>query len=342
MDSQHSSSKLPVIRAIPALPAGKGISRIAIGSSAFCFVTLKNQAAPKCSPRARPNAQQFAGVAHSTKSLRRKGHLPSGCRRRTSSNWLAPRGAQTEKTRIVDRRQRTPCRACKKYARAAKAAEIRIVRQPRRSWEHDMASTTFNSLWRRLQSGGRDLVQNWWLFTLRGVLGIIFGILALIFPGPTILSLVLLFSAYMLVDGIFGIISAVRAIRRREDRWGLLIFQGLLDIATGVVAFLWPGLTVVAFVWLIAAWAIVSGGLMTAAGFRLNMDHGRWWLVLGGLLSLAYGVLLIITPLIGAVVFTWWLGAYALVFGVALVIFSLKLRSRQHERVSPTAVGTAA
>ena len=206
-----------------------------------------------------------------------------------------------------------------------------------------MASTTFNST-SGVGSGpaAETLVQNWWLFTLRGVLGIIFGILALIFPGPTILSLVLLFSAYMLVDGIFGIISAVRAIRRKEDRWGLLIFEGLLDIATGVVAFLWPGLTVVAFVWLIAAWAIVSGGLMTAAGFRLNIEHGQWWLVLGGLLSLAYGVLLIITPLIGAVVLTWWLGAYALVFGVALVIFSLKLRSRQHERVSPTAVGTAA
>ena len=206
-----------------------------------------------------------------------------------------------------------------------------------------MASTTFNST-SGVGSGpaAETLVQNWWLFTLRGVLGIIFGILALIFPGPTILSLVLLFSAYMLADGIFGIISAVRAIRRKEDRWGLLIFEGLLDIATGVVAFLWPGLTVVAFVWLIAAWAIVSGGLMTAAGFRLNIEHGRWWLVLGGLLSLAYGVLLIIAPLIGAVVLTWWLGAYALVFGVALVIFSLKLRSRQHERVSPTAVGTAA
>ena len=206
-----------------------------------------------------------------------------------------------------------------------------------------MASTTFNST-SGVGSGpaAEALVQNWWLFTLRGVLGIIFGILALIFPGPTILSLVLLFSAYMLVDGIFGIISAVRAIRRKEDRWGLLIFEGLLSVATGILAFLWPGLTVVAFVWLIAAWAIVSGGLMTAAGFRLNIEHGRWWLVLGGLLSLAYGVLLIITPLIGAVVFTWWLGAYALVFGVALVIFSLKLRSRQHERVSPTAVGTAA
>jgi uncharacterized membrane protein HdeD (DUF308 family) len=188
----------------------------------------------------------------------------------------------------------------------------------------------------------QTLVQNWWLFLSRGILGIVFGCLALIFPGPTMLSLVLLFSAYMLVDGVFAIISAVRAIRRKEDRWGLLIFGGLLNIAVGIMAFLWPGLTVVAFVWLIAAWAIVSGGLMTAAGFRLNIDHGRWWLVLGGLLSVAYGALLIIAPLIGAIVLTWWLGAYAIAFGVALVIFSFKLRSRQHELASPTAVGTAA
>jgi len=206
-----------------------------------------------------------------------------------------------------------------------------------------MASTTFNSTSGVGSSPAAEtLVQNWWLFTLRGVLGIIFGILALIFPGPTILSLVLLFSAYMLVDGIFGIISAVRAIRRKEDRWGLLIFEGLIDIAVGILAFLWPGITVVAFVLLVGAWAIVTGAVMTAAGFRLNVSHGRWWLVLSGVLSLAFGTLLVIIPLIGAIVLTWWIGAYALAFGVALVIFSFKLRSRQHEGVSPTAVGTAA
>jgi uncharacterized membrane protein HdeD (DUF308 family) len=204
-----------------------------------------------------------------------------------------------------------------------------------------MADATINSTSDR-RSAVQTLVQNWWLFTLRGIIGIIFGCIAVIFPGPTMLSLVIFFSAYMLVDGIAGIISAVRAIRRKEDSWGLLIFEGLLDIAVGVLAFLWPGITVVAFVWLIAAWAIVTGGLMTAAGLRLNIDHGRWWLVLGGLLSLAYGVLLIITPLIGAIVLTWWIGAYALAFGIALVIFSFKLRSRQHERVGHTAVGTTA
>jgi uncharacterized membrane protein HdeD (DUF308 family) len=205
-----------------------------------------------------------------------------------------------------------------------------------------MSSTTINSASEvRSGSAGETLVQNWWLFTLRGVLGIVFGCIALIFPGPTMLSLVIVFSAYMLVDGVAGIISAVRAMRRR-DRWGLLVFEGLLNIAVGIIAFLWPGITVLAFVLLVAAWAIVSGALMTAAGFRLNIDHGRWWLVLGGLLSLVYGALLIATPLIGAIVLTWWLGAYALAFGIALVIFSLKLRSRQHEPVSPTAVGTAA
>jgi len=190
----------------------------------------------------------------------------------------------------------------------------------------------------RTSPPAQTLVQNWWLFLLRGILGIIFGLIALIFPGPTMLSLVLLFSAYMLVDGIFAIVSAVRAIRRKEDRWGLLIFEGLLNIAAGILAFLWPGITVIAFVILVAAWAIVSGGLMTAAGFRLNVDHGRWWLILGGLLSIAFGVLLIIAPLIGAVVLTWWIGAYAIAFGVALIIFSFKLRSRQHELTNPNAV----
>ena len=206
-----------------------------------------------------------------------------------------------------------------------------------------MVSTTFNpASGLRSNPATQTLAQNWWLFTLRGVLGIIFGCVALIIPGPTMLSLVIFFSAYMLVDGIFGIISAVRAIRRKQDRWGLLIFEGLLNIVVGIAAFLWPGITVVVFVWMIAAWAIVSGGLMTAAGFRLKIEQGRWWLVLGGLLSIAYGMLLIVMPLIGAIVLTWWLGAYALAFGVALVIFSFKLRSRQHERVNPTAVGTAA
>jgi uncharacterized membrane protein HdeD (DUF308 family) len=205
-----------------------------------------------------------------------------------------------------------------------------------------MASTTYgNASEVDSDSASRTLVRNWWLFTLRGVLGIIFGLIALIFPGATMLSLVIVFSAYMLVDGVVGIISAVRAARQR-DRWGLLAFEGLLDIAVGIAAFLWPGLTVLAFVLLVAAWAIVTGGLMAAAGFRLNIDHGRWWLVLGGLISLAYGALLIATPIIGAVVLTWWIGAYAIAFGISLIIFSFRLRSRQQQPLNSSTARSAA
>src|SRR3954464_10055607 len=100
-----------------------------------------------------------------------------------------------------------------------------------------MTSTTFNSPSdARTDAATANLAPNWWLFTLRGIFGIIFGCLALIFPGPTMLSLVLLFSAYMLVDGIAGIVSAARAIRQKQDRWGLLIFEGLLNIVVGVLA----------------------------------------------------------------------------------------------------------
>ena len=206
-----------------------------------------------------------------------------------------------------------------------------------------MASSTVSSAFDAgSTSASESLAQNWWLFLLRGILGILFGVVALIFPGPTMLSLVLLFSAYTLVDGVAGIISAVRAIRRKEERWGWLIFEGLLNIAVAILAFLWPGMTVLAFVLLVAAWAIVSGALMTAAAFRLNVSHGRWWLVLGGLLSLAYGALLVATPLSGAIVLTWWMGAYAIAFGVALVILSFKLRSRRHQQINRTVAGTAA
>lgn len=205
-----------------------------------------------------------------------------------------------------------------------------------------MASTTMNSPFDTSSVAASDgLARNWWLFTLRGIFGVVFGLTALLFPGPTMLSLVILFSAYMLLDGTAGIISAVRAMRRR-DQWGFLIFEGLLNIAVGMVAFLWPGVTVVAFVLLVAAWAIISGGLMMAAAFRLNISHGRWWLVLGGLCSLIYGALLIAMPLIGAVVLTWWMGAYALVFGISLIILSFQLRSRHRHAATPSTAGTQA
>ena len=185
------------------------------------------------------------------------------------------------------------------------------------------------------------LARNWWAIAIRGVLGIVFGVIAFAWPGATLLSLVLLFSAYMLVDGVIGIVSAIGAARRGQ-RWGLLTFEGIVNILTGVAAFLWPGLTVLVFVTLIAAWAIISGALMLAAAFRLGADHGRWWLALGGIASIIFGALLIIAPLLGAVVLTWWIGAYAIVFGVMLLAAAFKLRQRVGERRAEPSTPTRA
>jgi uncharacterized membrane protein HdeD (DUF308 family) len=170
------------------------------------------------------------------------------------------------------------------------------------------------------------LAQNWWAVALRGVLGIVFGLIAFFFPGPTMLSFVLVFATYALVDGVFAIVAAIRAARRR-DRWGFLTFEGIVNVAAAILAVLWPGLTLLIFVMIVAAWAIVSGTLMFSASRNLDTEHGRWWLALGGLLSIAYGILLVAAPLIGAVVLTWWIGAYAFGFGIALLILAFRLRS---------------
>ncbi len=176
------------------------------------------------------------------------------------------------------------------------------------------------------------LAQNWWALALRGVAAMLFGVIALLLPAATILSLLLLFGVYMVVDGVFAVISAVRAARHGE-RWVLLVLEAIVNFAAAAVAFLWPGITVLAFVLLVAAWAVVSGALALGAAFRLNKDHGRIWLALGGIASIVLGVMLVIAPLIGAVVLTWWMGAYALVFGVSFLVLAYRLRAHKNDHV---------
>jgi uncharacterized membrane protein HdeD (DUF308 family) len=172
------------------------------------------------------------------------------------------------------------------------------------------------------------LANNWWAVALRGVVAILFGIAAFAMPFVTMLSLVVVFAAFSFVDGVFGIIMSVRGARKGE-RWIWLLLSGILGIVASAVAVLWPGITVLAFVILVAAWALVSGTFMLISAFRLKIDHGRVWLVIGGIASIVLGILLVISPFIGALVLTFWTGAHALVLGATLLVLAYKLRSQR-------------
>jgi uncharacterized membrane protein HdeD (DUF308 family) len=174
----------------------------------------------------------------------------------------------------------------------------------------------------------RTLGRNWWALALRGVAAILLGILAFAWPGITLFVLVLFFGAYMLVDGIFAIVAAVRA-AGEEDRWWLLLIEGILGVLAGLVAFFWPGLTALALLYFIAAWAIVTGIMEIVAAVRLRQEiEGEWALGLSGLLSVIFGVLLVVLPApAGLLSLVWVIGAYAVATGVLLLILAFRVRS---------------
>jgi uncharacterized membrane protein HdeD (DUF308 family) len=172
------------------------------------------------------------------------------------------------------------------------------------------------------------LARNWWVLALRGLAAILFGILAFAWPGITLFVLIIFFGAYMLVDGIFAIVAAVRA-AGEEARWGLMLLEGILGVVVGLVAFFWPGLTALALLYLIAAWAIVTGIMEIVEAIRLRQEIvGEWALILGGALSVLFGVLLVVIPArAGLLSLTWLIGVYAVAFGVLQVILAFRVRN---------------
>jgi len=178
--------------------------------------------------------------------------------------------------------------------------------------------------------------RHWWAFALRGVAAILFGVLAFVWPGMTLAVLVLLWGAYALVDGVLALISAFRT--NNDHRWGLLL-EGLVGIGAGLVTFVWPGLTALVLLYIIAAWALITGVLELIAAFRLRRAiRDEWWLVLGGVASLLFGVVLLAAPAAGALALVWLIAAYAIVFGVLMVALALRLHGMGQRR---QAVGVA-
>ncbi len=182
--------------------------------------------------------------------------------------------------------------------------------------------------------------DTWWAMVLRGIAAIAFGILAFIWPQITLTALIFLWGAYAFVDGAFAIAAGIR--RHGEyKRWWLLLVEGVLSIAAGVVAFVMPGITALVLLILIAAWAIVTGVFEIAAAIQLRREiQGEWLLALAGVASLLFGIAMFVNPAVGALAVVWLIGAYAIVFGVLLIALGLRLHNlvKSTDRMSPRAV----
>ncbi|HVX30316.1 MAG TPA: HdeD family acid-resistance protein [Nitrolancea sp.] len=170
--------------------------------------------------------------------------------------------------------------------------------------------------------------RNWWLIALRGVIAVIFGILALIWPGLTVLTLVIFFGAYAIVDGVFAIGTAIRHAERRMEWWPELV-EGIIGILFGLVAFIWPGLTALGLLYIIGAWAVITGIAEIAAAVRLRaVINNEWFLGISGALSVLWGVILFIFPGSGAIALAWVIGIFAIIYGASLFSFAWRVRNR--------------
>jgi uncharacterized membrane protein HdeD (DUF308 family) len=175
-------------------------------------------------------------------------------------------------------------------------------------------------------------VGDWRAVALRGVAALAFGILTLIWPDLTLWALVLLFGAFVLVDGVFMLAAAIRNEPGTGQRRGWLIFEGIVGVTIGVITFVWPDITALALLFVIAAWALILGALRLAGAIQMRREINDWWLpALSGVLSIAFAALIVITPGAGALVITWLIGWFAIVAGVVLLMLAFRVRRLQHE-----------
>src|SRR5215475_4498227 len=174
------------------------------------------------------------------------------------------------------------------------------------------------------------LAKAWWLVLLRGIAGIVFGVLAFMWPGLTLLTLVLLYGAYALVDGVIALVAAFTGAPKPVPTWWLVVV-GLLGVAAGVVTFMWPGITALVLIIFIGVWAIAHGIFEIIGAIRLRREiDNEWWLILAGALSVIFGVIVLVAPGAGALGLIWAIGAYSIAFGILLVGLSLRLRKHRH------------
>src|SRR5437762_5872735 len=171
------------------------------------------------------------------------------------------------------------------------------------------------------------LKRHWWVPVLRGIAAIVFGVIAFVYPGLTVAVLVLLFGAWVLVDGVFRIVGAIGR-RASDPDWGWQLVIGILGIIIGFLTFHAPAITALVLVIYIAAWALMIGATEIAVAFKLRREiKGEWFLILMGLLSIVFAIMLLWNPLPGALALVWLIASYAIVFGFLGIILGFRLRS---------------
>ena len=175
------------------------------------------------------------------------------------------------------------------------------------------------------------LAKGWWLLLLRGIAAIVFGVLAFAWPGMTLVTLVLFYGAFALVDGVIALVAAFRGGAKPVPTWWLVVV-GLLGIAAGIATFVMPGITAIVLVLFIGAWALVHGifEIIGAIQLRKEIDN-EWMLILSGVVSVLFGLLVLIAPGAGALGLVWAIAAYSIVFGISFVALAFRLRKHKHE-----------
>jgi uncharacterized membrane protein HdeD (DUF308 family) len=182
---------------------------------------------------------------------------------------------------------------------------------------------------------------NWWALALRALVAMLFGVVAFVMPGPTIAAIIIFFGVYAIVDGVLGVIAAIRGARRGE-RWGAVLASGILGIVAGVIAIALPAISALALAYLIAAWALLTGAFEISAAITLRKEiEGEWLLLLAGVLSVFLGVWTLLFPAAGIIAFVWYLGAYAIATGAVLLALAFKVRqwTKDHADVFAAAGG---
>jgi len=167
----------------------------------------------------------------------------------------------------------------------------------------------------------------WWLVLLRGVLAVLFGLFALFAPGTALLALVYVFGAYAILDGVAAVVAGVRH-RRQEAHWVWHIVEGAISIVAGIVAFAWPGVTALVILYLVAFWSVFTGVTEAMAAFAMRRRGSpAWgWMLAAGVLGVLLGIVLVLAPGAGLLTLLWLLGIYAVVFGVIVIVWALRLR----------------